>query len=53
VGEVEVTDPVSLARAVTELEKQMTAAAKRFEFEEAAALCDRIKALHARQISTM
>ena len=50
VGEVDVTDPASLARAIGELEKQMKAAAKRLEFEEAAQLRDRIKELRAQQI---
>jgi hypothetical protein len=35
---------------VTELEKQMKAAAKRLEFEEEAALRDRIKELRAQRI---
>ncbi|HPC84366.1 MAG TPA: excinuclease ABC subunit UvrB [Thermoanaerobaculaceae bacterium] len=43
-------DPQSLAKAVAELEKEMRAAAKRLEFEQAAALRDRIKELRARQI---
>ena len=50
VGEVDVTDAASLAKAITELEKQMKAAAKRLEFEEAAQLRDRIKELRAQQI---
>jgi excinuclease ABC subunit B len=50
VGEVDLTDPASLAKAITELEKQMKAAAKRLEFEEAAALRDRVKELRAQQI---
>jgi excinuclease ABC subunit B len=50
VGEVDVTDPASLAKAIAELEKQMKAAAKRLEFEEAAALRDRVKELRAQQI---
>ena len=49
-GEVDVTDAASLAKAITELEKQMKAAAKRLEFEEAATLRDRIKELRAQQI---
>ena len=44
------TDPASLAKAIAELEKQMKAAAKRLEFEEAAGLRDRIKELRAQQI---
>ncbi|MFI5165190.1 MAG: excinuclease ABC subunit UvrB [Thermoanaerobaculales bacterium] len=50
VGEVDVTDPASLAKAITELEKQMKSAAKQLEFEEAAAIRDRIKELRAQQI---
>jgi excinuclease ABC subunit B len=50
VGEVDVTDAASLAKAIGELEKQMKASAKRLEFEEAAALRDRIKELRAQQI---
>ena len=50
VGEAELTDPASLAKAIAELEKQMKAAAKRLEFEEAAQLRDRIKELRAQQI---
>lgn len=50
VVEVDVTDAASLAKAITELEKQMKAAAKRLEFEESAAIRDRIKELRAQQI---
>ena len=50
VGEVDLTDPASLSKAITELEKQMKAAARRLEFEEAAALRDRVKELRAQQI---
>jgi excinuclease ABC subunit B len=50
VGEVDVSDAASLAKAISELEKQMKAAAKRLEFEEAAQLRDRIKELRAQQI---
>jgi excinuclease ABC subunit B len=50
VGEVDVTNPASLAKAIGELEKQMKAAAKRLEFEEAAQIRDRIKELRAQQI---
>ena len=49
-GEAELTDPASLARAIAELEKQMKAAAKRLEFEEAAGLRARIKELRAQRI---
>jgi excinuclease UvrABC helicase subunit UvrB len=47
---VDVTDAVSLAKAITELEEQMKMAAKRLEFEEAAQLLDRIKKLRAQPI---
>jgi len=50
VGEEVVTDPKSLARRIAELEKQMKAAAKRLEFEEAARLRDQIKKLRALEI---
>lgn len=50
VGEVEVLDEKSLAKTIAELEKQMKAAAKRLEFEEAAQLRDRIKELRALQV---
>jgi excinuclease UvrABC helicase subunit UvrB len=45
VGEVDVTDPASLAKPIGELEKQIKVAARRLEFEEAMQLCDRIKKL--------
>jgi excinuclease ABC subunit B len=49
-GEIDVSDAASLAKAISELEKRMKAAAKRLEFEEAAAIRDRIKELRAQQI---
>jgi excinuclease ABC subunit B len=49
-GEVDVTDAASLNKAIAELERQMKAAAKRLDFEEAAQLRDRIKELRAQQI---
>jgi len=39
-----------LTYAISELEKQMKAAAKRLEFEEAAQIRDRIKELRTQQI---
>ena len=50
VGEVDVTDAASLAKAIAELEREMKAASKRLEFEQAAQLRDRIKELRAQQI---
>jgi excinuclease ABC subunit B len=50
VGEVDTSDPLSIAKAIVELEKEMRAAAKRLEFEQAAALRNRIKELRSRQI---
>jgi excinuclease ABC subunit B len=50
VGEIDVSNVVSLQKAITELEKQMKVAAKWMEFEEAAQLRDRIKELRAQQI---
>jgi len=50
VGELEVLDEKSLTKTIAELEKQMKAAAKRLEFEEAARLRDRIKELRALQV---
>jgi excinuclease ABC subunit B len=50
VGEMDIADAASLAKAINELERQMKAAAKRLEFEEAAQLRDRIKELRDQQI---
>ncbi len=50
VGEAELLDETSLVKLIAELERQMKAAAKRLEFEEAARLRDRIKELRALQI---
>jgi len=49
-GELDTSDPQSLAKAIAELEKEMRAAAKRLEFEQAAALRERIKELRSQQI---
>ena len=49
-GEVDTGDPQSIARAIADLEKEMRASAKRLEFEQAAALRDRIKELRSQQI---
>jgi excinuclease UvrABC helicase subunit UvrB len=50
VGEVDVTDPASLAKAIGEIEKQMKPAARRLGFGGAAQLRDRIKELRTQQI---
>lgn len=47
VGEVDVTDPGSLAKAIAQLEREMTAAVKHLELARAAQLRDRIKELRA------
>jgi excinuclease UvrABC helicase subunit UvrB len=52
VAEVDVTDPESVAKAITGLEQQMSAAAERLGFEEAAALRDAIEELRAQPIYT-
>ncbi len=49
-GSDEPDDDLSLNKLITELEKRMRAAAKGLEFEEAAALRDRIRELRKRQI---
>ena len=50
VGEVDVADEASLAKAIAELEREMKTASRRLEFEQAAQLRDRIKELRAQQI---
>jgi excinuclease ABC subunit B len=50
VGEEEIADPRTLAQRIAELEKQMKAAAKRLEFEEAARLRDKIKELRQQAV---
>jgi len=50
VAEGEIADAASLAKVIAELEREMKAAAKRLEFEQAAMLRDRIKELRAQQI---
>jgi excinuclease ABC subunit B len=50
VGEAEIADPRTLAERIAELEKQMKAAAKRLEFEEAARLRDKIKELRQQAV---
>jgi excinuclease ABC subunit B len=50
VGEEEIADPRTLAQRIAELEKQMKAAAKRLEFEEAARLRDKIKQLRQQAV---
>jgi len=50
VGEIDVADLASLNKAIAELERQMKAASRRLEFEEAAMLRDRIKELRTAQV---
>ncbi len=50
VADTEVTDAVSLAKLIAELERRMKEAARRLDFEEAAQLRDRLKKLRAQQI---
>jgi excinuclease ABC subunit B len=50
VGEEEIADPRTLAQRIAELEKQMKAAAKRLEFEEAARLRDKLKELRQQAV---
>ena len=50
VAEADISDPVSLAKLIAELERRMKEAARRLEFEEAAQLRDRLKELRTQQI---
>ena len=50
--EVESMTPEERERFLTELEERMREAARQFEFEKAAALRDRLKALKAREVMT-
>jgi excinuclease ABC subunit B len=45
-----IADPQQMAAAITQLENQMREAAKKFEFERAAQLRDRIRALKLREL---
>ena len=45
-----IDDPVKLVQRITEIEEEMREAARRFEFERAAELRDRAKALKERQL---
>jgi len=49
----EITSEVQLVQAITLLESQMRAAAKNFEFERAAALRDKIRALRQRDLGVI
>ena len=49
-GSEEYVSPAELARQITRLREQMRAAAKNLDFEEAAELRDRIRALQAREL---
>jgi excinuclease ABC subunit B len=50
VGEIDVADEASLAKAISDLGREMKTAAKRLEFEQVVQLRDRIKELRAQQI---
>ena len=49
----EITNEEQLLQAVAQLEAQMREAAKKFEFERAAALRDRIRALKQRDLGVI
>jgi len=51
--EIWVTDPGKLDEVIAKLEKQMREAAKKFEFEKAASLRDRIRELRSRAVSSV
>jgi len=51
--EVEALAPEQLGRYVEELEERMREAARKFEFERAAQLRDRLKALRARALESL
>jgi len=53
VEEIEDYSPANIEATVTRLEVEMRAAAKRFEFERAAELRDRIKVLRERELQVM
>ena len=53
VEEIEDYSPANLEATITRLEVEMRAAAKRFEFERAAELRDRIKVLKERELQVM
>ncbi|HOK45625.1 MAG TPA: UvrB/UvrC motif-containing protein, partial [Bryobacteraceae bacterium] len=49
--ETEEIPPEQMSRYITELEEKMREAARKFEFEKAAQLRDRIKALKAKSVA--
>ncbi len=53
VDEIEDYSPANIEATITRLEVEMRAAAKRFEFEKAAELRDRIKVLRERELQVM
>src|SRR5215203_913229 len=53
VDEIEDYSPANIEATITRLEVEMRAAAKRFEFERAAELRDRIKVLRERELQVM
>jgi excinuclease ABC subunit B len=53
IDEIEDYSPANIEATITRLEVEMRAAAKRYEFERAAELRDRIKALRERELQVM
>ena len=53
IDEIEDYSPANLEATIVRLDVQMRAAAKRFEFEKAAELRDRIKVLRERELQVM
>jgi len=53
IDEIEDYSPANIEATITRLEVEMRASAKRFEFEKAAELRDRIKALRERELQMM
>ncbi len=53
IDEIEDYSPANIEATITRLEVEMRASAKRFEFEKAAELRDRIKALRERELQVM
>jgi excinuclease ABC subunit B len=51
VTDLEITDPEKVAEAIQKLEEEMREAARRFEFERAAQLRDKARAMRAKLVS--